>query len=495
MRFDPMTGQPIPEGNEQPKFDPATGQPVQQPQNGPAFNPMTGQPFSQTPYQGQSFGTTPEKPKKKTGLFLGIGAVAIIAVLVIFLVVKVAGMFGSPATKIERALANTLKQSSVIDTSVLQDSADDLQVDVELNGKVSGVKVDASLSYAKTKKETSVSGELGASVISTRFNFYMNQSKVCFDLKGLDNPVYYDFTEEKDGDLEDLMGGDVTFDQIDAVLKAFADSESLVKDFEKANSKALATLEFEKADKEEFEVNGKDVKCIGYTTTLDKDSVEAMLEEYKTALESHEDLVDLLEEVTGTDLEDMFDQITDSMDKSSKMDITFYLYKDQIAAIVLEPKGESKVQILFEGGSYPAQNMKVKYGKETIYEVKGEEKDGKITQEVYTNGTKTSEMEYDKESGKISISYNDEYGYDSFTLSGTYEKVKGGFKLEFDDIEIDSYSYSYYEIEDFSLTIQATKGAKIEKIEIDDDALDLGNADEDELEEFAEDVESLFSGF
>lgn len=491
MRFDPMTGQPIPEGNEQPKFDPATGQPVQQAQNRPAFDPMTGQPINQTPYQGQSFGRAPEKPKNKSGIILGVVALAVV-VLAVFLVVKVAAMFGSPATKIERALVNTFKQSSVIDTSVLQDSADDLQVDVQLEGKVEGVNVDASISYAKTKKEMSVSGEVGASVISTNFNFYMNQSKVCFGMKGLD-PVYYDFTEEKDGDLEDLMGGDVTFDQIDTVLKTLADSDSFVKDLEKANSKALATLEFEKADKEEFEVNGKDVKCGGYTTTLDKDSIEAMLEEYKSALESHEDIVDLLEEITGTDLDDMVEEITGEMDKSSKVEITFYLYKDQIAAIVIEPKGEEKVEVLFEGGDYPAQNMKVKAGKETIYEVKGKEKDGKVTQEVYNYGKKTSTMEYDKKSGEISISYEDEYGYSSFTMSGTYEKVKGGFKLTFDEIEFDSYGYDA--IDDFELTIQATKGAKIEKVDIDDDALDLGNADEDELQEYAEDIEALFGGF
>lgn len=492
MRFDPMTGQPIPEENEQPRFNPATGQPVQQAQNRPAFDPMTGQPINQTPYQGQSFGAAPEKPKKKTGLFLGLGAVAVVAALVIFLVVKVAAMFGSPSTKIEKALVNTFKQSSIIDTSVLQDSADDLQVDMQLEGKVEGVKMDASISYAKTKKEMSVSGEIGASVISTNFNFYMNQSKVCFDMKGLD-PVYYDFTEEKDGDLEDLMGGDVTFDQIDTVLKTLADSDGFVKDLEKANSKALATLEFEKADKEEFEVDGKDVKCGGYTTTLDKDAIEAMLEEYKTVLESHEDIVDLLEEVTGTDLDDMVETITGEMGKDDEVEITFYLYKDQVAAIVVKPKKADKVEVLIEGGSFPTQNMKVKMGKETIYEVKGKEKDGKITQEVYNYGTKTSEMEYDKESGDISISYTDEYGYSSFTMSGKYEKVKGGFKLTFDDIEFDSYGYTA--VDDFELTIQATKGAKIEKVDIDDDALDLGNADEDDLEDYVEDIEALFGGF
>lgn len=493
MKFDPMTGQPIPEGNEQPKFDPATGQPIQQPGNQPAFDPVTGQPINQTPYQGQSFNSTPEKPKKKTGLYIGIGAVVLVAAALIFLVVKVAGMFGSPATKIEKALANTFKESSVFDTSVITESADDLQVDVEFDGKVEGVKIDADLSYAKTNKEMSISGEVGASIISTSFNFYMNQSKVCFDLKGLSNPVYYDFTADKDGDLEDLMGGDFTFDQIDAVLKTIADSDSLVSDFKKAYSQSLKKLDFEKVDSEKFEVNGKDVKCTGYSTTFDKDAVDDMLEAYKEAFDKHEDIVNLIESLSGTDFEDALDSLTDEMDKDSKLEITFYLYKNQVAAIVLEPKGEETIKILFEGGSFPTQNMKVKSGKTTIYEVKGEEKKGVITQEVYTNGAKTSELEYDKNSGELTLTYSDEYGYSELTMSGTYEELKNGFKIEFDNIDYDSYYSS--EIEDFNLMVQVTKGANIEKIDIDDDAVDLGNADEDELEDLVSDIASLFGGF
>jgi len=513
MKFDPMTGQPIPEGNEQPKFDPATGKPVQQPQNGPSFDPMTGQPVNntqnrpsfdpmtgqpvnQTPYQGQSFGNvpnTPQEPKKKTALYLGIGAVALVALLVILLVVKVAGMFGSPSTKIEKALINTFKESSVMDTSVLTESADDLQVDVEFSGKADGVNVDANINYAKTKKEMSLTGDIGVSVVSMDFNFYMNQSKVCFDMNGLSSPIYYDFTKEKDGDLEDLLDGAVTFDQIDTVLKTLADSDSLVSDIKKANSKALATLEFEKVDSEKFEVNGKDVKCSGYVTTLDKDAVEAILEEYKTALDNHEEIVELVEELSGTDLEDMIEQITDDITDEAEVDITFYLYKNQIAAIILEEKGGDEIEILFEGGSFPTQNMKVKSGKETVYEVKGEEEDGVITQEVYQYGEKTSKMEYDKNSGEISLTYSDDYS-GSLTISGTYEKTKGGFTLEFDDIEYDTYSYYASDLEDFKLTIAVTKGANIEKVDTED-ALDLGNADEDELMEFAEDVASLFGGF
>lgn len=491
MKFDPMTGQPIPEENAQPKFDPATGQPIQQ-QNGPAFDPMTGQPINQTPYQGQNFGSTPDQPKKKTGLYLGVGAAVLIVAALIFLVVKVAGMFGSPATKIEKALVNTFSQAQMFDTSVLQDSADDLQVDMELSGKVEGTKVDANVSYAKKGKEMSVTGDAGASIVSLNFSFYMNQSKVCFDMKGLDSPVFYDYTAKKDGDLEDLLGGEVTFDQIDTILKTISDSDSLVKDFANANSKALATLEFEKADAEKFEVNGKDVKCSGYTTILDKDSLEGVLNEYKAALENHEELLDLIEELTDQDLEDMYDSLLDEIDGSDEAEITFYLYKNQVAAIIIDAEGEDKVEVLFEGGSYPTQNMKVKSGKETIYEVKGEEEDGVITQEVYSNGVKTSKMEYDKESGEIKMTYTDDYSGSEFTLKGTYEKVKGGFKLEFDDIEYDSY-YSA-SIEDFNLSITATKGAKVEKIDTKD-AVDLGNADEDELEDLAEEFAGLFGGF
>ena len=90
------------------------------------------------------------------------------------------------------------------------------------------------------------------------------------------------------------------------------------------------------------------------------------------------------------------------------------------------------------------------------------------------------------------MTYTDEYSGSEFTLKGTYEKVKGGFKLEFDDIEYDSYYSS--SIEDFNLSITATKGAKVEKIDTKD-AVDLGNADEDELEDLAEEFAGLFGGF
>ena len=45
----------------------------------------------------------------------------------------------------------------------------------------------------------------------------------------------------------------------------------------KALKEVLYGLEFEKADKEEFEINGKDVKCKGYTTTIDEDFVSQIV--------------------------------------------------------------------------------------------------------------------------------------------------------------------------------------------------------------------------
>ena len=191
MKFDPMTGKPIPEENSQPKFDPATGQPIAQADR-PKFDPMTGQPIqqqgfdnvngqqaNQTPFRGQAFGEAPKKAKKKTALFVGIGAVAIIAILVIVLAVKFVGMYSSPASQIETALINTFKDSQMIDTSVITKSADDLQVNISMQGKIDGSNVDADIAYARTNNEMSISADIGVSVLSTSFNFYMNKTNAC----------------------------------------------------------------------------------------------------------------------------------------------------------------------------------------------------------------------------------------------------------------------------------------------------------------------------
>ena len=135
-------------------------------------------------------------------------------------------------------------------------------------------------------------------------------------------------------------------------------------------------LEFVNAPKATFQIEGKDVSCKGYTTTLTEENVDACLDELSEVYDTYnkntiDDVKTMCKEL-GLDDEDLkdfdcnaFDSLKDKIDGMPDLDVTFYIYKNRLAAVVVtgtDETGDMELDVEFRGGTTPTQNTFITYG-------------------------------------------------------------------------------------------------------------------------------------
>ena len=246
--------------------------------------------------------------------------------------------------------------------------------------------------------------------------------------------------------------------------------------------KELKSLKFQSAAKEEFTVNDKDVMCKGYTTTITganiwniiDGSYQAMLDNYQSVGEA----VDVLD--SYGEIESELSYLEDELDNMEDIVVTFYIYKNQLAAIVVEDEDfEDDLQLCFEGGDYRLQNITFKSGSYRI-SMKGSD-DGtkekfKLREKYGTDAYDIGSFEYNYESGKYKIEVDGE------VLSGKLYKEGRTLNLSID---------GQYDIPDMDFAV--TRGAKLQKFSGDE--FDIGNADADDLYDLVDDITDELSDF
>ena len=175
-----------------------------------------------------------------------------------------------------------------------------------------------------------------------------------------------------------------------------------------------------------------------------------------------------------------------------EVEATFYLYKKELAAIILDIDGY-EMEILFEGGDYRAQNIVIAMEGDEIVEIEGET-NGSVEERILTvEGEEFISYEYDSKSGDFECFISD--GYDEYEIADANIKSKNGqvtFYVE--DFTVDGVG--------MEMELIIKKGAKMDKLS--GETFDLGNASESDLEDliydelgddlydFAEDYSWLF---
>lgn len=480
MKFDPMTGEPInpapaQEPVQQMNFDPMTGQPINptpvQPQPQMAFDPMTGMPLQQPP-----------KKKKKTGLIVGIvaGVVVVAGAGTVFAGVQ-SGFFLSKSNKVLRATANTFSESSHVmealsGLSVMSSKA----YTVDIKGEAEGYSVQAT--YAEKDDEKQISGSVeGPELSDVEFLAGIDKDEIKLSAPLLGDKIYtYNYNEKKNGYLVDSMGAD-NVETLDKLCKQMFSDEEQKKnalEFSKKYSEMYKKLEFESADKESFEVDGKDRKCAGYKTTITSDYMIECVDIFEDYMDAQ--MGDLLDQaVTGSDYDDYkesFDQLRDAFKEMPDLDITFYIYKNKLACIkAVEPSKEDQdIQILFKGGDRRTQNMELISCGESVMKISGSQKGNEEVFGVSVEGEKVGELTYDFKSGEYTLDIEDEGSF-----SGTLKGKRDGLTLTMEGAGV-------------NVSLDVKKGADLQKFS--GEKFDIGNASEEELQALVQEIYGISGG-
>ncbi len=496
--FDPMTGKPLNQPSEpqptsvQPTggFDPMTGKPLNQPQ--PAqptggFDPMTGRPI-QDALNGK------KKKERKIKMPVIIGGVAAILVVILVVAAISSGLFMGKAGKVMMAAANTFKdrphfvEAFENTFSVLAQE----KYTIALSGDLSDVKFDGELRNGGREKQLSFQMSQDGSKLEMIAG--IDTKCVKLQMPQLSSYLFvYDYNKDITGYLADEVDEE-TIEQINTTLKSLTEQKTDIKKFYadvfKVYTDELKSISFVNADKEEFTIDDKDVDCKGYTAVLTDrnmihvvDQIETLVGDkyaslFQTMLVADMDIYSPSADWKET-VADAFDELREELEDMEDIELSFYLYKNKLAGIVLRtPEEDAEAELCFEGGDYRMQNMTLKVDDER-YRLTGSD-DGskevfKLEERSGSYKQQLASLEYNYDNGKFEVIIDDASVKGKVTSSGS----EVNFKIS----EIGSYYYSIAP----ELDITVKKGAKIEKL--DGKEFDLGKADEDDYMDLAEDIQ------
>ena len=495
--FDPMTGEPIGQAakEEQPTggFDPMTGEPIgqaaqeEQPTGG--FDPMTGEPIGQTTQQAGGFdpmtgAPVTQKPKSKVPVVVGaVAGVVVLVVLLVFGGIK-SGLFLGKSGKVLLAANNTLKKMPhFVETLEPMLGLVEDEFTVEFSAKAEGVKIGGSFINASKQKQVTAKLEYGGESIEGLAGVDSNSLK--FQVPDLSKKLFvYNYKKENSGYIVDLIGDeyiDTLNSSLEQLVSGSKDTDKAQKDVTNVVMKELKSLKFQSAAKEEFTVNDKDVMCKGYTTTITGANIWNIIDgSYQAMLDNYQSVGEAVDVFSYGDIESELSYLENKLDNMEDVVVTFYIYKNQLAAIVVEDDDfEDDLQLCFEGGDYRLQNITFKSGSYRI-SMKGSD-DGtkekfKLREKYGTDAYDIGSFEYNYESGKYKIEVDGE------VLSGKLYKEGRTLNLSID---------GQYDIPDMDFAV--TRGAKLQKFSGDE--FDIGNADADDLYDLLDDITDELSDF
>lgn len=487
-------------------FDPKTGELIggeigTEPQNNSQYQQNFEQNFQQNFEQnfGQNYQEPqqPKAPKKGVpkklllGIGIGCGAAAVVGI-VIFVVSQL--LLSNPVAKIGTAAMNTFNGGELIKVVNPSGVINPNGMGVELLLDVDGDTVEMSAAYQMSKSGKIANAKIDAEIygekIALEGTVELDKDKIALGVPQLGDKVFtYYYTKENDGFLIDEADDDVIEMLNEGLTKIYefgfsGDSEEAEKAMLKLITDELATIETEELEKDKFEVDGKKVQCGGYMLTITEDNmlniVDGMAgiydEYYASSME------DLLDEMY-VDMDDYFDELEYTFEDMPDIELSFYLYKKQIACVKMEADGEDgAVYVYFYGGDYPAQNMEViaEYDDDeySICKVEGSIKNQVETITLEVDEEEICEINYNQKTGELEVSGGE---YTEFDLSAVVNRKGNTLTFEVNDLEVDGVDLSGTVSISGDVNIKSLKGKEF----------DIGNASEDDFEDLADELQDF----
>lgn len=434
---------------------------------------MNGQ-YNGSLVQENPGGNIPNSGKpKKTKVVIGIIAAVLLLGVGVFAAVP---LFGGPKTKVLRAITSTMKDAPELIndlgavSSIL--TADQYTAGIEVEADEANIK--AEFRNAKNAKQLSVSADLDDYGDIDVLCGVHSGGIVKASLSELNYVFFYDPKADNDGFLcKQIRSSEL--DEINEMLEDLTSDkgsiETLQKNFSDALKKELKELEFKEAKTRRFKIDGEKRECKGYRIRINEKNLVHVLEYMG---ETTEELRDVLDELCDEIKDEEFDA-----------DITFYLYKKKLAAVIVSMYDDEEVYIAFQGGEYRMQNISIGASYDgddyEMLTVSTKRNKNREVIEIEGDGDFEINITYDTKSGDISCEYDD--GWSSFLLSGVYEHSGSEASFTLEELEVDGDSL----IDDISFTAFVKKKASIE--EYKGKEFDLGSADEDDFEDLMYDLE------
>lgn len=450
--------------------------------------------------QQPQFQAAPQGEKVKKGLPIGavIGIAAAVLVVIVAVVVLAMKNLGGKVT-----LVNTL--INAYDGEYLTEASKDFKLDpfgeftYTVEGEVEDVEFNVSIASNGGSHTRSAYATVTYSGFTADINAYIDEKQIKATCPVLGDYLFlYDYSNDKnDGYIVELIeDAGIDVEDFNALIGFMNDNSDLAKKFYEKNIdffKDIANdLDFKKTGaKETFTVNGKSVSCKEYQAVITEDLVVEWIEGYQKLwndfYKENSDDFEIIEDMIGEDLdlEDMFDEMLDELDDMEDLTISIYS-KGATAACIRVADEDNMIEVLFQGGDYLAQNVEINYDFDgddgTLLTIEGETK-GDVQTTTIESEESDFELEYsyNRKTGEFTMTA-EVAGYEMYNLEATIEISKNEIKYTYDTLEV------YGEDMPFdSLVITFSTKADIKEPKKGEE-IDLGNMDEDELEDLAMDI-------
>lgn len=441
----------------------------------PNFDPMTGEPIIEET-------NITENKKKLNPLIMGI--VGIAAVLVVVLVILIANLSGKPSTKVAKAIENTFKDGGklyeVLKNDVLK--SDEVKIEADFSylqfdyweGDYTKL-VSGDVTVTTDRKALQAYGKVDLSSVNLDFLAELNDEELKAKCETYYDDVFvYNYKDKKTGDLETFLG--LKFKDIDQALQNLYDALHGVSQKTSDNEvieKLLDIyegLDFKRGERKEFQVDGKNHKCVCYELHLDSKDISKFCKLYLDTL-----MEPLSEAANVGDIDEVIREIEE---EDIDVDAYFYLYGGKLAAVTVKEDNE-KTTICFEGGDYRWQNMKIKTRGSTVT-FRGSDDGKKETFKLSSDGSELVKVVYNYKKGTLSVNTTDYWGNEN-EYELTLESNNKGVYLGCENLKINGS-------DSISLDLSIEKGKSFKKFSGEE--FDLGNATSDEIM-----VKLLLGGF
>ncbi|MCR4908266.1 MAG: hypothetical protein K5985_05490 [Lachnospiraceae bacterium] len=466
--YDPMTGEPVYEGSA--PTPPPTGKIT-------GYDPMTGEPVYSGGKGGSGAGGTGGVPKaaKIAGIVAGGIVVVLILALIVFRIAL--GRNGKFLLALKRsadlgAFVEALDVSDIIlngdYTTGLTLTSDDLTVEMEAAGDA------GKGNYSYWAHADADGNEAEATLTLDKKTLALYVPEI------LDDVLVYNYTEDNDGYIAEQQGMEQICENLEATTSMPA-PKKYYKLLQSAVIKSFNKLKFHKISSKGIKINGKKRDCKGYSAELNEAAARTFLTGLEKTWNTYEKDAKVPEEVSDK-VEDFFDTMSDQdFDDIDDSEIHIYLYGGKVARLEFEAYGSDVLCIEFHGGDYWTQNMTVESAG-TAVEISGKSEKKVEKRKISAASVDILEYKYNTRSGELQVELGNNIA--SAKIKGKLVKKGKGFSLTVDDIEAEGMSLSGM-LNDASLTLTMTKGAKIKKVDTKT-AVDLGDMSEEKLTKLAE---------
>lgn len=361
---------------------------------------------------------------------LSAGIIVVLAI-VLFAGIK-NGFFLRKSDKILYAMYQTVKDQPQVADGL---TGEDYTISIE--GQWKKQKIQAE--YASDSAQKQLRGTLDLDKLQDlEFVMVLNEKELKAQFPSLSSKVFtYDYNSNKQSGYIAKKIGSQNLERFNTVLTGLyggKEQKEIGKDILKEARKEFNKIKINKIEKQEFEIDGQKKDCVGYQFVISSDNVQNVLDAAeKAAKKKYGDGTKISEDPAGK----IFMAVYDKVSAAGELECKVYLFRNKLAAIAVNYEidgNKQNMEILFLGGDFRMQNMKITY-------LKGEE-----THSVWTaitgnpaagDGTLTFESDdEDGLNGRISVKKGSEMtditgeecdlmGLNGFELLGLFGEFAG----------------------------------------------------------------------